>query len=63
LIAAVLHNVGTLAVMANAARLLRFDETGTASGNGAGGFVTRPEPAAGEGECGGSRPEAEAAAP
>ncbi|SDR53563.1 heavy metal-(Cd/Co/Hg/Pb/Zn)-translocating P-type ATPase [Rhizobiales bacterium GAS113] len=29
LIAAVLHNLGTFAVLANAGRLLRFDETGT----------------------------------
>jgi Cd2+/Zn2+-exporting ATPase len=29
LVAAMLHNAGTLAVMANAGRLLRFDETGT----------------------------------
>jgi Zn2+/Cd2+-exporting ATPase len=37
LVAAVLHNAGTLAVMGNAGRLLRFDELAT----------TTPEPAAG----------------
>jgi Zn2+/Cd2+-exporting ATPase len=42
LIAAVLHNVGTLAVMANAARLLRFDEAGTAPGEAPGGLAIRP---------------------
>ena len=37
LVAAVLHNVGTLAVMANAGRLLRFDElTTVAADHGAG---------------------------
>jgi Cd2+/Zn2+-exporting ATPase len=36
LVAAVLHNAGTLAVMANAGRLLRFDELSAVAGSGAG---------------------------
>jgi len=31
LVAAILHNLGTFAVLANAGRLLRFDETGAAA--------------------------------
>jgi P-type E1-E2 ATPase len=42
LIAAILHNVGTLAVMGNAGRLLRFDELITTSGGQEARLVTFP---------------------
>jgi Zn2+/Cd2+-exporting ATPase len=41
LVAAMLHNAGTLAVMANAGRLLRFDETGAPRAAPAPGFNAR----------------------
>jgi heavy metal translocating P-type ATPase len=42
LVAAVLHNAGTLAVMANAGRLLRFDELTTTAAEPGAGFVMLP---------------------
>ena len=42
LVAAVLHNIGTLAVMANAGRLLRFDELTTAIAHPGGTLAMLP---------------------
>jgi Cd2+/Zn2+-exporting ATPase len=42
LVAAVLHNVGTLAVMANAGRLLRFDELTTTTADPGAGLTMLP---------------------
>ncbi len=48
LVAAVLHNVGTLAVMANAGRLLRFDEIGPTVADSRSGLAMLPATSANE---------------